>query len=38
MMAEIKTLDPKTLKFWLDKNEVILVDVREPLEYKEAHI
>lgn len=37
-MAEIKTLDPKTLKLWLDKNEAILVDVREPLEYKEAHI
>jgi len=37
-MVEIKTLDPKTLKSWLDKNEAILIDVREPSEYKEAHI
>ena len=37
-MVEIKTLDPKTLKSWLDKNEAILIDVREPLEYKEAYI
>jgi rhodanese-related sulfurtransferase len=37
-MGEIKTIDPKTLKSWLDKNEVILIDVREPLEYKESYI
>ena len=37
-MAEIKTIDPKTLKSWLDKNEVVLIDVREPIEYKESYI
>lgn len=37
-MAEIKTIDPKTLKSWLDKNEAVLIDVREPLEYKESYI
>lgn len=38
MIAEIKTLDPNTLKLWLNKNEVILIDVRTALEYKKAHI
>jgi rhodanese-related sulfurtransferase len=37
-MVEIKTLDPKTLKSWLDKDEAILIDVREPIEYRESYI
>jgi rhodanese-related sulfurtransferase len=37
-MTEIKTIDPKTLKSWLDKNEAALIDVREPFEYKESYI
>ncbi len=37
-MAEIKTLDPKTLKSWLDNNEVLLIDVREPAEYNDSYI
>lgn len=37
-MVEIKTLDPKTLKSWLDNDEAILIDVREPVEYSESYI
>ncbi len=29
----IKTIDSGILKRWLDKNEVVLIDVREPEEY-----
>lgn len=29
----IKTVDAKTLKEWLDKGDVVLVDVREPAEH-----
>lgn len=29
----IKNINPKTLKKWLEKNEAIIVDVREPAEY-----
>jgi rhodanese-related sulfurtransferase len=34
----IKTIDPITLKAWLDKDEVFVIDVREPHEYHLAHI
>ncbi len=34
-MTEIKTINPKTLKSWLEQNDTVLVDVREPVEYKE---
>lgn len=34
----IKTIQPKELKEKLDKNEVILIDVREPVEYTEEYI
>lgn len=37
-MSQIKTIDPKTLKSWLEKSDCTLIDVREPFEYKEAHI
>lgn len=29
----IKNIDSKTLKSWLDKDEAVLVDVREPSEH-----
>ena len=35
---KIETVDPETLKGWLDKNEAILIDVREVEEYEQAHI
>lgn len=34
----IKAIDPKTLHQWLMQNEALLVDVREPAEFAEAHI
>lgn len=34
----IKTVDPKTLKKWLKTGEAVLVDVREPDEYKAESI
>ncbi len=34
----IKSVDVKTAKEWLDKNEAVLVDVREPGEYAAMHI
>lgn len=37
-MSQIKTIDSKTLKSWLEKNNCALIDVREPFEYREAHI
>lgn len=37
-MQPIKTVDAKTAKEWLNKNEAIIVDVREPGEYAAMHI
>ncbi|EKD69912.1 MAG: rhodanese protein [uncultured bacterium] len=37
-MTTIKSIDPITACEWLDNNEAILIDVREPAEYKEVHI
>ncbi|MDX2347170.1 MAG: rhodanese-like domain-containing protein [Legionella sp.] len=34
----IKTMDAVALKKALEKNEVVVIDVREPDEYAEAHI
>lgn len=34
----IKSVDAKTAKEWLSKNEAIIVDVREPGEYAAIHI
>jgi rhodanese-related sulfurtransferase len=34
----IKNIDALTLKKWLDNNEAILIDVREPAEHKTANI
>lgn len=37
-MIKIKSIDPMTAYEWLNNNEAILIDVREPEEYKEVHI
>jgi rhodanese-related sulfurtransferase len=34
----VETVDPSTLKAWLDKGEAVLVDVREPHEYEAEHV
>ena len=34
----IQSIDAKTAKKWLDKNEAIIIDVREPEEYATSHI
>lgn len=34
----MKSVDPKTAKHWLDEQEAIMVDVREPGEYHTVHI
>lgn len=33
-----KTIDPQTSKQWFDKNEAVIIDVREPGEYQAVHI
>lgn len=38
MTLKIKTIDPITAQEWLIHQEAIVIDVREPAEYKEAHI
>lgn len=35
---KIRDIDATTLKQWLDREEVLLVDVREPAEYAGEHI
>ncbi len=37
-MAQIKTVDAKTLNLWLNQEDVVLIDVREVFEYNESHI
>lgn len=34
----IKNIDISTLKDWLDKDAVVLIDVREPAEHSSVHI
>lgn len=34
----IKKINPATAKNWLDQEEALLVDVREPIEYAASHI
>ncbi len=34
----IKTVDSKTLKKWLEKDEAVIIDVREPNEHEHCHI
>ena len=38
MQQAIIELDPNTAKIWLDRQEAILIDVREPSEYEEVRI
>lgn len=35
---DIQTINPGTLKQWLQEKRVLLIDVREPGEYKNEHI
>lgn len=35
---QIKSIDPMTASEWLNNNEAMLIDVREPVEYNEVHI
>ena len=35
---KVKTVDATTAKQWLDKNQAILIDVREPAEYASKKI
>ncbi len=37
-MIKIKSVDANEAKAWLDNQEAIIVDVREPGEYQEMHI
>ncbi len=34
----IETVDPVTLKQWLEAGDAVLVDVREPHEYEAGHV
>lgn len=38
MATNVKIIDPMTAYEWLQNHEAVVVDVREPDEYKEAHI
>ncbi len=37
-MQKIKSIDAVTANEWLNNNEAIVIDVREPQEHKEVHI
>lgn len=37
-MSTVNLVDAKTLKKWLDAGDVVLIDVRETDEYREARI
>src|SRR3990167_6682102 len=37
-MTTIKSIDPTAAHEWIEKNEAIVIDVREPHEYQESHI
>lgn len=37
-MSNVKSVNVSTLKQWLNKNEAIVIDVREPSEHQEASI
>ena len=38
MTARIQTIDARTLHDWIEKDEVLLIDVREAQEHARAHI
>ena len=37
-IAELKEIDATTLNTWLDADQAVLIDVREPDEYAREHI
>lgn len=37
-MADAENIQPETLKQWLEKDEALVIDVREPDEYRFGHI
>ena len=37
-MAQVHQTNPKQVKNWLENNEAIVIDVREPAEFKSGHI
>jgi len=37
-MRPVQTIDAATLHEWLESDEAVLIDVREPHEYARAHI
>jgi rhodanese-related sulfurtransferase len=37
-MHQLREIDASTLKHWIDKHEVLLIDVREPKEFAQEHI
>lgn len=37
-MSAVQTVDANTLNEWIGKDEVLLIDVREPNEHARAHI
>lgn len=36
--SEVRSVDARTVKDWLDRNEILLVDVRETKEFEREHI
>jgi rhodanese-related sulfurtransferase len=38
MMMTIKSIDATTAHEWIENNEAVVIDVREPHEYQESHI
>ncbi|WP_262562621.1 rhodanese-like domain-containing protein [Acaryochloris sp. CCMEE 5410] len=37
-MHNLKEIDALTLKQWMDRNEVLLIDVSKPQEFEKSHI
>jgi len=37
-MKSVQTIDARTLRDWIEKNEALLIDVREAHEYARGHI
>lgn len=38
MTATLQTVDPVTLRIWLERDDVVLIDIREPDEHARIHI
>lgn len=38
MTTQVRSVDVLTVKQWLDRDQAVLVDVREPMEYNREHI